>query len=241
FVQRVRFVRAGFGVLQNYMDMVAQAVTQVNYPAAVQAGERGLAWRDSLTQMHPTFTTTRLEQGDPWWTGEVEQYRDLSKLTHGPQGRLVQKLPLEWTFRTDPHDAGLHQGWGSPNLDLSSWRPLRTDLYMEVQGVAAADGGEYNGCVWYRTDIEISDAEAGQALHIRFPGLFGKAWLYVDGYLVGHRDWRPMWWHNDYRFEWDVDLSGTLSPGTHTLALRLHNEHHMGGIWRRPFLYEKRM
>ena len=241
FVQRVRFVRAGFGVLQNYMDMVAQAVTQVDYPAAVQAGERGLAWRDSLTQMHPTFTTTSLERGDPWWTGEVNQYRDLSRLTHGPQGRLVQKLPLEWTFRTDPHDAGLHQGWGRPDLDLSSWRPLRTDLYMEVQGVAAADGGEYNGFAWYRTDIEISKAEAGQALHIRFPGLFGKAWLYVDGYLVGHRDWRPMWWHNDYRFEWDVDLSGVLSPGTHTLALRLHNEHHMGGIWRRPFLYEKRM
>ena len=241
FVQRVRFVRAGFGVLQNYMDMVAQAVTEVNYPAAVQAGERGLAWRDSLTQMHPTFTTTRLEQGDPWWTGEVEQYRDLGTLTHGPQGRLVQKLPLEWTFRTDPHDAGLHQGWGRPDLDLSSWRPLRTDLYMEAQGVAATDGGEYNGFVWYRTDIEISDAEASQALHIRFPGLFGKAWLYVDGYLVGHRDWRPMWWHNDYRFEWDVDLSEVLSPGTHTLALRLHNEHHMGGIWRRPFLYAKRM
>ena len=238
YVRRVRFVRAGFEVLQNYMDMVARAVTHLDYRAAVQAGERGLAWRDSLTRMHPTFTTTRLEQGDPWWPGEVQQYRDLLALTHGPDGRLAQKLPLEWSFRTDPHDAGLHQGWGRPELDLSAWRPLRTDLYMEAQGVTAPHGGEYNGFAWYRTDIQIG-AEPGDALHLRFPGLFGKGWLYVDGYLVAHRDWRPMWWHNDYRFEWDIDLSTLLPPGSHTLALRLHNQHHMGGIWRRPFLYEK--
>ena len=114
-----------------------------------------------------------------------------------------------------------------------TWRPLRTDLYMEVQGVTE----NYDGFVWYRTDIEINANAEGQQIHVRFPGLFGKAWLYVDGYLVDHRPWRPMWWHNDYRFEWDVDLSEVLPPGRHTLALRLHNEHHMGGMWRRPFLY----
>jgi len=35
-----------------------------------------------------------------------------------------------------------------------------------------------------------------------------------------------------------VDLAGKLKPGTNTLALRLHNPHHFGGIFRRPFLYE---
>jgi len=232
-VRRVAFVRTGFGVLQNYMEMVEQAATHADYQAAVQAGERGLAWRDTLTQMHPTFTTTGLERGDAWWPGEVDQYRNLLSLTEGPRGRLLQTLPLEWDFRTDPHDAGLHQGWGRPDLDLATWRPLRTDLYMEVQGVTE----NYDGFVWYRTDIEINANAEGQQIHVRFPGLFGKAWLYVDGYLVDHRPWRPMWWHNDYRFEWDVDLSEVLPPGRHTLALRLHNEHHMGGMWRRPFLY----
>ena len=237
FVRRARFVEAGYGVLQAYVEMVDLAATGADYGAAVRAGERGLAWRDSLTRMSPTFTTTRLERGDAWWPGEVQQYRDLLALTHGPAGRLVQNLPLAWSFRTDPHDAGLHQGWGRPGLDLAAWSPLRTDLYMEVQGVAADGGGEYNGFVWYRTEVEVSAADAERALHVHFPGLFGKAWLYVDGYLAGHRDWRPMYWHNDYRFDWDVDLTGLLAPGTRTLALRLHNEHHMGGLWRRPFLY----
>ena len=237
YLRRVRFVEAGYGVLRAYVEMVDQAATGADYGAAVRAGERGLAWRDSLTRMSPTFTTTRLEKGDAWWPGEVQQYRELLALTDGPAGRLVQRLPLTWSFRTDPHDAGLHQAWGRPELDLAAWRPLRTDLYMEAQGVAGPGGGEYNGFVWYRTEIEVSAADAERALHVRFPGLFGKAWLYVDGYLAGYRDWRPMYWHNDYRFDWDVDLGGRLAPGTRTLALRVHNEHHMGGIWRRPFLY----
>ena len=237
FVRRARFVEAGYGVLRAYVEMAALAASEADYGAAVGAGERGLAWRDSLTRMSPTFTTTRLENGDAWWPGEVQQYRDLLALTDGPAGRLVQRLPLVWSFRADPHDAGLHQGWGRPELDLSGWRPLRADLYMEAQGVAGPDGGEYNGFVWYRADIEVSAADAERALRLHFPGLFGKAWLYVDGYLAGHRDWRPMYWHNDYRFDWDVDLAGRLEPGTRTLALRVHNEHHMGGIWRRPFLY----
>jgi len=27
-----------------------------------------------------------------------------------------------------------------------------------------------------------------------------------------------MWWLNDYKFEWDVDLSGKLRPGENTLT-----------------------
>ena len=237
YLRRVRFVEAGYGVLRAYVEMVDQAATAADYGAAVRAGERGLAWRDSLTRMSPTFTTTRLEKGDAWWPGEVQQYRELLALTDGPAGRLVQKLPLTWSFRTDPHDAGLHQAWGRPELDLAAWRPLRTDLYMEAQGVAGPGGGEYNGFVWYRTEVEVSAADAERDLRVHFPGLFGKAWLYVDGYLAAYREWRPMYWHNDYRFDWDVDLGDRLAPGTRTLALRVHNEHHMGGIWRRPFLY----
>jgi len=113
---------------------------------------------------------------------------------------------------------------------------LSSDLYMEAQGVKNGDGSDYNGYVWYRTEIELAE-EVMQELHLLFPGLFGEAWLYVDGHLVAHREWRPLWWHNDYRFEWDVDLGEMLEPGSHTLAVRLFNAHAMGGIWRRPFLY----
>ena len=43
---------------------------------------------------------------------------------------------------------------------------------------------------------------------------------------------------NDYKFEWDVDLSGQVKAGANTIAVRMHNPHHFGGMFRRPFLYK---
>jgi hypothetical protein len=72
---------------------------------------------------------------------------------------------------------------------------------------------------------------------LRFPGIFNECWLYVDGIEVGYRPFKGLWWLNDYRFEWDVELTGKLKPGKNRLTLRLHNPHHFGGMFRRPFLY----
>jgi len=65
-----------------------------------------------------------------------------------------------------------------------------------------------------------------------------EAWLYVKGRLVAHRPQNHLWWHNSYKLDWDVDLAGHLRPGQSDLALRVHNTHHNGGLFRRPFLYE---
>ena len=48
-LDRVRFTRLGFEVLDAYMAMVHAAATEVDYKAAVAAGERGLAAREKLT------------------------------------------------------------------------------------------------------------------------------------------------------------------------------------------------
>jgi hypothetical protein len=72
---------------------------------------------------------------------------------------------------------------------------------------------------------------------LKFPGVFNEGWLFVNGKEVGYRPFKGLWWLNDYRFEWDVDLSGKLTPGRNRLTLRLNNPHHFGGMFRRPFLY----
>ena len=74
-------------------------------------------------------------------------------------------------------------------------------------------------------------------MHLRFPGMFNEAWLYVNGEQVAHREFKGVWWMNDYRFEWDVDVSGKLKAGTNSVVVRLYNPHHMGGLFRRPFIY----
>ncbi len=257
YLERLKFTRLSFGVIENYVAMVQEAATQGNYAEAVKFGEHGLKAREGLTAMNPLFTTTKLETGTAWWDGEVAQYRELNQRVNGEKGKLVQKLPQQWAFRRDPNDTGLASGWAYKPIDLSywnankrrfsvatrkdypttQWEMIDTNLYIQAQGVRFPDYQGYTGFGWYRTSFNLSAEQAKGKLNLMFPGLFNEAWLYINGYLVAHRPIQGVWWNNDYKFEWDVDLSEAVKAGENTITLRINNPHHMGGIFRRPFLY----
>lgn len=255
---RVRFTRLGYDVLKAYTDMVAAAATEVDYKAAVAAGERGLAAREKLTAMNGTFTTYKKigESGYAWWPGEVQQYRELLPFTDGTKGTLVAKLPLVWNFRRDPGDVGVKEGWAKQAPDLTAWdalpkpvtatdrlkvagkwEQLRADVYAQAQGVVTPDYQSYTGHAWYQTTVDLTAEQTAGKVRLRFPGLFNECWLYVSGEEVAHRPYKEPWWLSDYRFEWDADLTGKLKPGANSVVLRVHNPHHFGGLFRRPFLY----
>ena len=262
--ERLAFTRASFNVIDLYTQMSRAGATEGDYVRAAAIGEKGRAAQLELANMNPLFTTRVVnvaaqteKHGPAWWPGEVKQMRDLAALTDGTQGTLVQTLPLEWAYRRDPRDTGMVMRWSTAPVDLTHWNSLpdkgsfasrmhdgshwemvRSDLYLQAQGVLHPDWHYYNGLGWYRTDVTIDEATAGKTVHLRFPGLFNECWLYVNGYLVKYRPQKHMWWNNSYAFEWDVDLSEHLQPGTNTIALRINNVHHMGGMFRRPFLYE---
>lgn len=216
--------------------------------------------RNFTTRVIPTMPSPETAaRGPRWMSGEAEQYRGLAALIDGARGRLVARLPLEWAFRRDPHDTGLAMGFARqtpdlgywekarPNLTLlnrkdyptTEWEMLRTDLYAQAQGILHPDFQSFTGHLWYRTEVDLpADALGdGKPLHVMFPGLLNEAWLYVNGDLVAHRAVPLLWWQSDYKFEWDVDLSGRLAPGRNSLTVRLFNPHHLGGMFRRPFLY----
>jgi len=259
YLDRMTFTEQSFGIIENYTAMVRAGATDGDYAQAAQAGERGLAARAVLTEMNPTFTSTRMEDGYAWFPGEVKQYRELAELTDGTKGKLIAKLPLEWTFRRDPHDTGLARGFAyQPKVDLSYWNAnkakyatpasrkdyptteweiLRADLYAQAQGVLHPDWQSFSGFLWYRTDVELKKAALENPVRIHFPGLFGESWLYVNGSLVAHWEQSPIWWYNDYQFHWDVDISAALKPGANNITLRVASLHHNGGMFRRPFLY----
>jgi hypothetical protein len=260
YLQRMRFMRLSYTVLQSYIAMVSSAATDLDFAAAVAAGERGLLARDELTAMSATFTTPKLERGYAFWPGEVQQYRELIPFINGEKGTLIAKLPLLWDFHRDPVGSGKEKGFLDKPIDLSfwnahakefdvasrkdypvdQWEMIRTDLYVQAQGVRLPDQQSFVGDLWYRTNVKVSQAQTKASPHIRFPGLFNKCELYVDGQEVARREIKDLWWLNDYRFEWDVSLQDRLRAGDNAIALRCHNPHHMGGMFRRPFLYAPR-
>lgn len=258
YLERMRFTELSFAVIENYMAMVEAAATHADYSAAVAAGERALAAREQLTAMNPTFTTYKKigEKGYAWLPGEVQRMRELAALADGTRGTLLARTPLAWAFRKDPRDTGLASGWAYTPADLShwnaagsqvtpsnrkdypdAWEMLRTDLYMQAQGVLHPDGQSFVGYHWYQTEVELTVEQARGPVHLLFPGLFNQSWLYVNGALVAHRTVREPWWRGDYRLDWDVDLSGRLRPGRNLVTLRGATVHHFGGMFRRPFVY----
>ncbi len=258
YVDRLHFTELSFAVIDGYFAMVQAAAGRCDYLAAVAAGERGLAAREQLTVMNPTFTTYKAigENGPAWWPGEVEHMRELAALTNGNKGTLITPAPLTWAFRRDPHDTGLSRGWYYTDADLTwwnaegsklsaaarltdpqAWELLRTDLYLQGQGIRHADRQSYTGHYWYQTTLELTADQIAGPVHVHFPGLFNQCWLYLNGQLVAHRPFPEPWWRNDYRFSWDIDLTGKLKAGKNQVTLRGHCPHHFGGMFRRPFLY----
>lgn len=261
YIQRVKVTRLSHDIIQGYLGMVQAAATNCDYATAVSLGEKTLAVREKLTDSNGIFTTYRgynvEKNGYAWWPGEVRQYRELLPLIDGREGKLIAKLPLQWAFRRNKKSEGRKSGFATESIDLGywnshkdnltlenrkdyadEWEMLSTDLYAQAQGIRDPDCQSFTGWLWYRTEIDLTQNQISGPVHLRFPGLFNECWLYLNGQEVGHREQGKMWWQNDYRFEWDVDLTGKLKPGKNTLAVRCLCEHHFGGMFRRPFLYQ---
>jgi len=259
YVERMKFTRHSFDVVDGYMSMIRHAASEADYQAAAAAGDKALAARAELTKMNDTFTTLLMgESGAAWFPGEVDQYRELHRLTDGTKGTLVAKLPLEWAFHRDPNDTGLVRGYAYHPVDLTywnehgksltreqrkdypttQWEKLNVDVYAQAQGILHPDWQSFTGHMWYRTDVKLDAAQTQGKTHLMFPGLFNEAWLYVNGSMVAYRSFPNIWWLSDYTFTWDVDLTGLLKPGENNITVRLNNEHHFGGMFRRPFIYQ---
>jgi hypothetical protein len=253
YLERFRFTQLSFDIIRNYVGMVTAGARDSRYRDAVSFGEKALEAREALTTMNPTFTTYKRigEVGPAWFPGEVDQMRDLAARTEGLEGSLVKSLPLHWAFRRDAPlptewkygrpEGGRPDGEGviTETLDEThGWKPARTDLYLQAQGFAGASDPDGMGHYWYRTEIDLKPEDADGELHLMFPGLLNESWLYINGALVADREgYLEPWWRNDYRFEWDVDVSGRLKAGRNDIAVRGFNPHHWAGIFRRPFLY----
>ena len=260
YIKRMQFMRYSHGITEGYISMVRAAATQCDYARAAALGKKALAVREDLTDMNGIFTTYRNykveHRGYAWWPGEVRQYEELLPFTNGEKGKLVAKLPLEWDFHRDDDHKGLARGFASKPVDLTFWKAnhtkltpaerkdypnewerLRVDLYAQAQGILHPDYQSYVGNLWYRTDLDLKPEQTVGKVHLRFPGLFNECRLYLNGKEVAVRKQGKLWWLNDYRFEWDVDLTGKLKSGKNVLALVCKCEHHFGGMFRRPFLY----
>ena len=251
--ERLRFTRLSFDLIRSYVEMIQASASDVDYARAVRAGQQALATRLQIAAINPIFTTHVVgveaetpQGGGAWFPGEVEQLKGLAALTDGSKGTLVAKLPLDWSIALrDPVPTGWRYAGevggtgpcrGDQAIDAPK-RVVRGDLYLQGQGVLRPDGRNDLGFYCEEARIDLGQADIAGSTHLMFPGLFNEAWLYIDGKPVAHRSYHEPWWTGDYRLDWDVDVSGLMSPGRHVITLGGFNPLHFAGLFRRPFLY----
>jgi beta-galactosidase/beta-glucuronidase len=135
-----------------------------------------------------------------------------------------------WRFRTDPMNEGLAGQWHKPTTDDQGepWRDLRAGAHWENQ---AADLQHYTGVAWYRAAIEVPAGFANRTGRIVFEGIDDSATVWLDGEQVAQfgdaATATTVWLQPSI-----CELGTKLTPGKHSLVLRVVDHAGAGGLWK---------
>ncbi len=133
----------------------------------------------------------------------------------------IHFFPVEWSFKIDPDDAGLTDKWYQ-TTSFDDWTTMRIDKHWTMQGE------ERRGAAWYATTFNLPDTN-GAPLALWFGSIDGDADIFIDGEKVAEQKLGAsvMWCHGFFR-----PLPNGLSPGEHTIAIRVFKKNYNAGIWR---------
>jgi hypothetical protein len=148
--------------------------------------------------------------------------------------RTLSKLPLEWSFRTDPRDVGLEQSWHLPQVRRGDgWVAIRTDKDWTQQG------HDHRGAAWYRVDFTVPAESRGafrEALKagkakLHFGAVDGTADFFLNGEQIGKQKVSPVvMWDKAFVIPLPPDLDVSAQ---HSLVVRVEKRLKGGaGIWK---------
>lgn len=247
--QRVRFARLVIDHLRGYVTM-RRAEANFDFAAAVKQAESLIAMEEELDAMNPTlvdsymdFMDTRAVYGELGANasnhGKLKQYRAKLERIAGPRGDLVAALPVEWDFRTDPHNEGLIEGWYDPDAAPAEWTPLKTTRGWETQGYQDENLHGYDGVGWYRTRFSVPAKFEGRKIVLFVGGLNNQGWFWVNGQIAGHQPYHAFW--RRWLYHHEIDVTDRVRFGAENeLVVRVKNDYNLGGIFRRCFVYAPR-
>lgn len=176
---------------------------------------------------------TREAYAGPDLDRRLREWRALAAID--PHKVHSQPLSNVWKFRPDPEVVGIEEGWHTPEHDDSAWGTVRSDLGhrgWESQGYA-----EYEvGYGWYRQRFPVpDDLDDLENLRLFFPGVDEQAEIWLNGrHALSHttealRMSKDLLWKTPFQF----DPKAFLRAGEENLlAVRVHNDLHVGGIYR---------
>lgn len=131
-------------------------------------------------------------------------------------------IPLagEWRFRLDQSNVGVKESWAQTRLSERIRLPGTTDLAGYGEPEKDPNPGylsrqhQYIGTAWYQRDIEIPVSWQGRDIELFLERVLWESRVWVDGRECGRQD--SLGTPHIHRL-------GQLTPGKHTLAMRIDN------------------
>jgi hypothetical protein len=196
-------------------------------PTPIPPASNGLPvyqWDPYLVDRHPlTGAVTRLVQTG--YNGGVNDTVNMERTLAAAAKRFV--FPAEWSWRPDPQDRGIAEGWQKlPSFD--DWpRRLRLDKPWTEQG-------EPPCLAWYGTRFQMPET-GGVPLLIFCGAIDGTCDVFLDGQKIGEQKGAPetMWDQPFY-----IALDAGLAPGSHTMAIRVHKDRCAAGIHKPIWIFD---
>ncbi|WP_342043201.1 glycoside hydrolase family 2 protein [Bacillus sp. OTU2372] len=143
------------------------------------------------------------------------------------QSRSYLNLDGKWKFAMDPNNQGLNEKWFEQGYDDKNWQeekvPGSWDLY-DTPGFGTYDGSNfgkgsafYDGYAWFRTHFWPDANWKNQFVKLNFLGVNYRAWVYVNGHLVGE--------HEGGYSPFALDVGEYLQPGKdNVIAVRVYRK-----------------
>ena len=115
-------------------------------------------------------------------------------------------------------DRGLSEKWASPSYSPKGWKRFSIPGFWEDQGLR-----DLNGVVWFRREIDIPEALAGQAAKLFMGRIVDADQVFVNGEQVGNTTYQ----YPPRRYN---VKNGILKAGKNLIVIRVTNTAGKGGF-----------
>jgi len=148
---------------------------------------------------------------------------------NGPEIRKIraeyEAKNLAWqrqAFPQDTENKGEAAGWAKPGWDDHGWRSIQAPNTVQSQGLKA------NGVFWFRRNVELPAAWAGQDLELNLGAVDDFDTTYFNGEQVGATGPETP---NAYQLARHYRVPSRLvHPGANTIAIRVFDHFGDGGL-----------
>lgn len=182
-------------------------------------GETNAAGKWLLQQCFEAF-------GDPKLCTSSLRPETIQALRNQLTRKIINLTDRPWTFRTDPSNDGLAQGWQREPQPSDEWKPIRVGQHWEGQGYESLDGW-----AWYRIEMELPDDWKDTELFLWIDGGDDYYEVFANGQKVGSagniEDKKTA-----FEIQSSFKLTSVSSGSKLAIAIRVYDWQGAGGMFR---------